>query len=56
MQKIEVAPKKLSLAKQRIAELSNLEYSFNATGNITEKCTMTTDDTSINLEAMVLDL
>jgi hypothetical protein len=56
MQKIETAPKKLSLAKQRIAELSNVEFSFTSTGNITEKCTTNTDDTSRGLEAMVMDL
>jgi hypothetical protein len=60
MQKIETTPKKLSLAKKRIAELSNLDYSFSAAGGITEKCT-TTDpasppDTSRGLEAMVLGI
>jgi hypothetical protein len=55
MQKMTTAPKKLSLAKERIAELSNLEYSFTSTGNVTEKCT-NTDDTSINLEVMVMGI
>jgi hypothetical protein len=56
MQKTTAAPKKLSLAKERIAELSNLEYSFTSTGNINEKCTVVSDDTSINLEVMVMGI
>jgi hypothetical protein len=38
MIKIETAPKKLLLAKQRIAELSNIESRLTASGDIDVKC------------------
>ncbi len=38
MIKIETVPKKLSLAKERIAELSNVESRLTASGDIDVKC------------------
>jgi hypothetical protein len=38
MIKLEMAPQKLSLAKQRIAELSNVENRLTASGDIDVKC------------------
>jgi hypothetical protein len=57
MIQMQIVPKKLSLAKERIAELSNVESRLTASGNIDIKCsnipTQSGDGNTLNVEVFI---